>query len=65
MTPSQIREARLALGLTQTEFGILLHAKLRTVQDWEAGKRNMQPATKDLLRRIMTERGIAHTPSAP
>lgn len=49
MSPAEIREARAALGLTQTQFGELLHAKLRTVQDWEAGKRNMPRATWELF----------------
>ena len=50
MTPTEIREARLALGLTQAQFGELLHVTLRTVQMWEAGDRNMTPATAELLK---------------
>lgn len=50
MTPAEIREARQSLGLTQQKFGELLHAKIRTVQDWEAGKRKMQASTAELLK---------------
>tara|TARA_Y100000114_G_C11587602_1_gene244135 strand:+ start:419 stop:610 length:192 start_codon:yes stop_codon:yes gene_type:complete len=44
-TPTEIKQARLDAGLTQTEFGALVDSAMRTVQDWEAGKRNM-PSTK-------------------
>lgn len=65
MTPAEIREARVViLGLTQTKFGELLHAKMRTVQDWESGKRNMTPATQDLLQRIIDNRQSAGTDAA-
>ena len=56
MTSTQIKAARAALGLTQTKFGELLHAKLRTVQAWEAGTRNMQPITRELLETKLREK---------
>jgi DNA-binding XRE family transcriptional regulator len=34
--PAEIRRAREAAGLTQTEAGALVHASLRTWQHWEA-----------------------------
>lgn len=40
-TPADVRALRSHLGLTQTEFGKLSHCSLRTVQDWEHGKREM------------------------
>jgi DNA-binding transcriptional regulator YiaG len=43
--PATIRKARHRLGLTQTEAGFVINAKLRTWQDWESGRRNM-PAIK-------------------
>jgi DNA-binding transcriptional regulator YiaG len=58
MTPEEIREARQALGLTQTKFGEMLHATLKTVQDWEYGRRKMQKVTQELLRRKMEEKGL-------
>lgn len=42
-TPAEIRELRTALGLTQAEFGELVDSARRTVEDWEAGRRNMPP----------------------
>ena len=58
MTPSEIREARQVLGLTQTQFGQLFHAKPKTVQDWEYGRRRMQKATQELLQRKMEEKEL-------
>ena len=43
--PEQVKAARVASGLTQAQFGAILSAKVRTVQDWESGARNM-PASK-------------------
>ena len=59
MTHEEIKQARSALGLTQTKFGELLHAKLRTVQAWEAGTRNMQPITRELLETKLKEKELS------
>jgi putative transcriptional regulator len=40
-TPLQIKAARKAVGLTQTEAGKVVLAPLRTWQNWEYGKREM------------------------
>ena len=44
------RALRLSLGLSQTAAGEHLDAKLRTVQDWESGARNMPGAKLELFR---------------
>lgn len=56
MTPAEVRKARLALGLTQKEFGDMLHASLKAVQAWEYGQRNMTGATEALLKIRMQEK---------
>lgn len=61
MTPSEIKETRLALGLTQTKFGSLLCATDRTVRMWETGKRNMARPTQELLNRILAGSFKKHT----
>ena len=47
-TPQQIVQLRYACGLTQTQFGELLHSKLRTVQHWEKGTAAMHPGLWEL-----------------
>jgi putative transcriptional regulator len=46
--PEEIRAARDAVGITQTEAGALIYCELRTWQDWEGGQRRMHPAFWEL-----------------
>lgn len=39
MTPNELREARLRLGLTQAQFADALHVWTNTVSRWELGTR--------------------------
>ncbi len=48
-TPSEIRAAREAAGLTQTQAGELVHAPLRAWQRWEAGDSAMHHAFWELF----------------
>jgi len=48
--PSDIRAARKAAGLTQTEAGQIVYSALRTWQDWEAGTSPMHPGLWRLFR---------------
>lgn len=62
--PTEIRALRNSAGLTQTQFGALLHCALRTVQDWEGGQAKMPPGLWELARmkikhRRLWEMGIA------
>lgn len=47
--PHEIKEARAALGLTQTEAATLIQSSLRAWQQWEAGDREMHPAFWELF----------------
>lgn len=49
MTPADIREARLAAGLTLKAAAALVHVDIRTWQRWEAGEREMSPAHWELF----------------
>lgn len=49
--PSEIREARLARRLTQSEAAQLIHSSMRAWQEWEAGNRKMHPAFWELFQR--------------
>ena len=46
---SPIAEARHKIGLTQSEFAKLLGVSLRTLQEWEQGRRKPSGAAKSLI----------------
>lgn len=48
-TPEEIKAARKAAGLSQTDAGVLVHSALRSWQQWEAGDREMHPAFWELF----------------
>jgi putative transcriptional regulator len=47
LTP--VAEARAKVGLTQAEFAKLLGVSLRTLQEWEQGRRQPSGAAKSLI----------------
>lgn len=55
--PNEIKEARQAAGLTQTQAAKLVHVVLSSWQRWEAGERKMHPAYWELFL-IKTGNGI-------
>ncbi len=50
---SRISEARSRVGLPQADFAELLGVSVRTLQDWEQGRRNPSGAAKTLLQVAM------------
>ena len=47
---TQATEARLKLGLSQADFAAMLGVSVRTLQDWEQGRREPGGAAKALLK---------------
>jgi DNA-binding transcriptional regulator YiaG len=47
--PEDVKAARQAAGLTQTQAGALVHTTVRVWQQWEAGDRAMHPAFWELF----------------
>lgn len=48
-TPDEIKNKRENEGLTQKEAAALIYSKLRTWQDWEAGKAKMHAGLWELF----------------
>ena len=51
LTPAA--DARAKVGVSQSEFATLLGVSIRTLQDWEQGRREPSGAAKTLLRIAM------------
>lgn len=47
---TEAMEARLKLGLSQVDFAKMLGVSVRTLQDWEQGRRKPSGAAKALLK---------------
>lgn len=47
---SDVAQARLQSGLTQAQFSKLMGVSVRTLQEWEQGRRSPTGAAKTLLR---------------
>lgn len=48
--PSPAREIREKLGLSQSAFANLMGVSMRTLQDWEQGRRTPRGPARSLLR---------------
>ena len=46
---NEVAAARLKTGLSQTQFEQALHISLRTLQEWEQGRRDPSGAAKALI----------------
>lgn len=49
-SPAEIRAAREAAGLTQSQAAALVHSTLSAWQRWEQAERSMHPALWELFR---------------
>ena len=59
-----VAAARAGTGLSQAEFARLLGVSLRTLQDWESGRRNPSGAAQTLLRIAVQHPRIVHEAAA-
>lgn len=50
-----IKEMRLLLQVSRTEFSRQYYIPLRTLEDWESGKRNPPNYVLELLERVVKE----------
>ncbi len=50
VTLSPVAETRMRTALSQTQFALLLGVSVRTLQEWEQGRRQPSGAAQSLLR---------------
>jgi putative transcriptional regulator len=48
--PAQVRKIRTQLGLSQSEFALLIGVSVATLQNWEQGRRQPEGPARALLR---------------
>mgnify|MGYP000843743816 CR=1 FL=1 len=51
----ELKEMRKLLGLSQAAFGDRYNIPVRTIQDWESGRRKAPVYVLELLERVVTE----------
>ncbi len=63
MTGQELRKRRLALGLPQARFGLLLGVSPANVHSWEAGRHPVPAWVADKLAEIEATRWPVRSPS--
>ncbi len=54
-TPPDIRKVRDIFGLSQSQMAVFLNVSVRTLQNWEQGRRGPTGAARTLLRIMQKE----------
>ena len=49
VAPNEVAAARMKTGLSQSQFAQALHISVRTLQEWEQGRRSPSGAAKALV----------------
>ena len=57
----ELKEMRKLLGLSQSAFGKRYNIPVRTIQDWESGRRKAPIYVLELLERVVTEDSESET----
>ena len=57
----ELKEMRKLLGLSQSAFGKRYNIPVRTIQDWESGRRKAPIFVLELLERAVVEDSKAET----
>jgi putative transcriptional regulator len=50
VTPPEIKEVRKSLNVSQRQFALMIGVSLRTLQNWEQGRRKPEGPAQALLR---------------
>ncbi len=54
-TPPDIRKVRVIFGMSQSQMAVFLNVSVRTLQNWEQGRRGPTGAARTLLRIMQKE----------
>lgn len=57
----EVKEMRKLLGLSQAAFGKKYNIPVRTIEQWESGRRKAPIYVLELLERVVTEDSEAET----
>ena len=57
----ELKEMRMLLGLSQAAFGKKYNIPVRTIEQWESGRRKAPIYVLELLERVVTEDSEAET----
>lgn len=57
----ELKEMRKLLGLSQAAFGKKYNIPVRTIEQWESGRRKAPVYVLELLERVVTEDSEAET----
>ncbi len=57
--PVKVKEVREQIGLSQTEFAGLMRVSVRTLQNWEQGRRNPTGPAAALLKIVASSPEVA------
>lgn len=58
IAPTEASRARATIGLSQSEFARLMGVSVRTLQEWEQGRRQPTGAARRLLRVAVSAPGV-------
>ncbi len=61
-TPAEVRAARAAVNMTQSEAGMVVHVQMRTWQAWELGQNPMPAGLWELF---LLKTAAIRTPQPP
>jgi putative transcriptional regulator len=59
VAPPEVKVVREKIGLTQTEFAGLMQVSIKTLQNWEQGRRNPTGPAAALLRIVASSPELA------
>ena len=64
-TPAQVKAAREVVGLSQIALAVMIQVGDRSIAEFEAGRRDLPPGTKDYIKRALEAAGVEFVSGEP